>query len=122
MSCSNCEGTHWARTWIVDFFGNCTPKISRSYIATTTYRQRVVDLLQNLSRSSTAELVATAVVKIMLAMCLNPLRNRVQHVTFLGSSKKKDQNIACTVLKDGMELRKVHSTNPYSMENIGYSR
>ena len=89
MSYPNREESHLARTRIVDFFGNRTPKISRSQIATTTHRQRVVDSMQKLSQSSTAELVTTTVAKTMLTIGLIPLRNGVRNATILSSTKEK---------------------------------
>ena len=103
VSCLNREETHWARTRIAELFGNRTPKFSRSQIATTTHRQRVVDRMQNLSQSSTTELIAIAVAKTMLTMGLIPLRDGVQNTNIPSSTKEKCQNIAYIVLKDGVE-------------------
>ena len=89
VSCPNREETHWTRTRIAEFFGNRTSNISQSQLATTTHRQRVVDPMQKISQSSTAELVATVVAKKMLTMDLTPLHNGVQNTTILSSTKEK---------------------------------
>ena len=45
--------------------------------------------MQNLSQSSTTELIAIAVAKTMLTMGLNPLRDEVQYANIPSSAKEK---------------------------------